>query len=385
MQFTVESQDKDTHARVGQITLPSGEVETPAFMPVATYGAVRTLAPWELKEIGASIVLSNTYHLHIRPGEEEIEKLGGIQRWMSWNGPVLTDSGGYQAYSLSRELKLAKTTDDGVKFRSHLDGKKLLFTPEGVVDIQAKLGTDIMMVLDDCPPFPVSDKRLESSVKRTADWAKRSSAHWSEMKKADAKLAERALFGIVQGGIDERLRLRSLEDIQSLPFDGIAVGGMPLGGMSREDSKKETERVLQLLSDRLDPMRPHYLMGVGDPSDLIRYIALGVDMFDCVLPTRLGRHGGFWTHSLERGSLRQSKNAGKDAPLDSQCSCKICRQFTVGYLRHLYISGETLAARALSYHNLYVIFQLLEKIRASICAGSFESDFGRFIGVGESP
>ena len=286
MDFKVTGVAEDSLARTGTLKTPHGEVQTPVFMPVATSGAVKTLSTTEVKELGGEIILGNTYHLHLRPGENLIEAEGGLQKWMNWEGPILTDSGGYQAFSLgATRSKQAKTTDEGVRFFSHLDGNKLFFTPESAIDIQLKIGSDIVMVLDDCAPYPATDKRLRLAVKRTGEWAKRSTDHWKNLE-----VGERGVFGIVQGGLSEELRKQSLKDIQELPFDGVAVGGVSVG-----EGKENMLSAVDFISEDLDKSRPHYLMGVGEPEDLIRMIHRGFDMFDCVLPTRLARHGAFWT------------------------------------------------------------------------------------------
>jgi len=369
MKFSLVAVDTKTRARVGELITPHGLIDTPAFMPVATAGAVKTLAPWEVRELGTQIILGNTYHLHLRPGEEQIAKLGGYSQWTKWNGPVLTDSGGYQAYSLgATRAKSAKTTNDGVRFYSHHDGSRHEFTPEKVIDIQHQLGSDIIMPLDDCPPIEASKKRVESAVIRTREWAERSVEHWAKHKyEANGS----ALFGIVQGGLFEDLRQQSLKDIQALPFDGIAVGGVAIASEGKEKINKAVEYV----AADLDKMRPHYLMGVGYLDDIVRMVAQGFDMFDCVLPTRLARHGVFWTTDLGQHNLMHAKFRTDAAPLDPECGCRVCQTFTREYLRHLYSIGETLAGRALSYHNLSVTLRLMERIRASIKQGSFGEEF----------
>lgn len=338
-------------------------------MPVATAGAVKTLAPWEVQELGAEIILGNTYHLHLRPGENEIARAGGIAEWMRWRGPMLTDSGGYQAYSLGvTRTKTAKTTNDGVRFFSHLDGSKHEFTPEAVLDIQAKLGSDIVMPLDDCPPIDATEKRVRSAVIRTTEWAKRSIDYWHEQKMGEPG---RGLFGIIQGGLFQELRQQSLREIQALPFDGIAVGGVAIASEGKEKINKAVEYV----ADGLDPTRPHYLMGVGYLDDIVRMVHQGFDMFDCVLPTRLARHGVFWTTTLAQHNLMRANFRTDTEPLDPDCRCRICQTFTRAYLRHLYSTGETLAGRALSYHNLSVTLRLMERIRLSIDEGNFTAEF----------
>ncbi len=373
MKFRVTGTDPNSQARTGVLETPHGQIQTPVFMPVATAGAVKTLAPWELSEVGAEIILGNTYHLHLRPGAELIAKRGGYSQWTRWGGPVLTDSGGYQAYSLgATRAKSAKTTNDGVRFYSHIDGSKHEFTPESVLDIQDKLGSDIVMPLDDCPPIEASRKRVESAVIRTREWATRSIEHW---QKNSYGADGRALFGIVQGGLFEDLRQQSLRDIQDLPFDGIAVGGVAIASEGKEKINKAVEYV----AASLDPSRPHYLMGVGYPDDIVRMVAQGFDMFDCVLPTRLARHGVFWTTNLRQHNLMNAQFKHDATPLDPECRCRICQTFTREYLRHLYATGETLAGRALSFHNLSVTLRLMERLRESISRGTLTTDFAPYL------
>lgn len=368
--------------------MPHGTVQTPAFMPVGTQGIVKMLAPWEMAELGAEIILGNTYHLHLRPGEDLIAANGGLNNWSKWSKPILTDSGGYQAYSLgesrkggyslggSRRVKSAKTTNDGVRFFSPYDGSTHHFTPESVLDIQAKIGSDILMPLDDCPPIEATEKRVKSAVIRTSDWAERSTKHWQQ-----EGLGERGagLFGIIQGGLFEELRTQSMNEIQSLPFDGIAVGGVAIAS----EGKDKINKAVEFVAAGLDPARPHYLMGVGYPDDLIRMVAKGFDMFDCVLPTRLARHGTFWTTELTQHDIKNAQYRTDQTPLDPNCPCKICASpvsgFSKSYLRHLYTSNETFALRALSYHNLSVVLNLMKDIRASIEDGSFLERYKKFL------
>ncbi|MEK7202561.1 MAG: tRNA guanosine(34) transglycosylase Tgt [Patescibacteria group bacterium] len=390
MKFTLLKQNNGTLARLGKLETPHGEVQTPVFMPVATAGAVKTLSPEEVKILGAEIILGNTYHLHLRPGEELIAAEGGLQKWMNWPGPILTDSGGYQAFSLgATRSKSAKTTDEGVRFFSHLDGKKLFFTPESVIDIQLKLGSDIVMVLDDCAPYPATEKRLYAAVKRTGEWAKRSSDHWQKEgialrpfdpvhgrpEEFEGRRARgKGLFGIIQGGLNEDLRKKSLKDIQTLPFDGIAIGGVSVG-----EDKQNMLSAVDFIAPDLDPDRPHYLMGVGEPVDLIRMIHRGIDMFDCVLPTRLARHGAFWTADYRRENIRRAKYAQQTGPLDENCGCPTCQVYSASYLRHLIMINETLGMRLLSIHNLWIIFDLMRQIRQSIADDSFTKRFKDYL------
>lgn len=369
MKFNLKTKLKGSLARTGELETPHGKIQTPVFMPVATSGAIKTLAPWEVKEIGAEIILGNTYHLHLRPGADHIAEAGGYASWMKWHGPILTDSGGYQAYSLgATRTKTAKTTNEGVRFYSHLDGTKHVFTPESVLDIQNGLGSDIVMPLDDCPPIEASEKRVQSAVIRTTNWARRSIEYWQEKKMGESG---KGLFGIIQGGLFKDLRIQSAAEIQDLPFDGIAVGGVAIAS----EGKEKINKAVDYVADKLDPVRPHYLMGVGYPADIVRMVEKGFDMFDCVLPTRLARHGVFWTHALTQHNIMGAAFRSDRGPLDPDCQCRICQTFTRDYLRHLYATGETLAGRALSYHNLWVTMQLMKRIRTSIEDGRFQKEF----------
>lgn len=372
MTFKVTAEAPDSRARRGVLTTPHGKIETPVFMPVATAGAIKTLAPWEMEQLGAEIILGNTYHLHLRPGEKVIANGGGLHLWMNWPHPILTDSGGYQAFSLGKtRAQKAKTTDESVRFYSHLDGAKLTFTPENVIDIQADLGSDIVMVLDDCAPYPATEKRLRAAVKRTGEWAKRSTDYWQ--KRGLAKEG-RALFGIVQGGMNQQLRQESLKSIQDLPFDGIAIGGVSVG-----EGKANMTEAVDYIASELDPTRPHYLMGVGEPDDLIRMVHRGIDMFDCVLATRLARHGSFWTKDFKRLTIRNSSFISDQKPLDPVCNCQTCQNFSRSYLRHLLMTGETLGLRLLSIHNLAILLELMREIRAHITDGTFAKHYRRYL------
>ena len=404
MKFEVLSQLPNSLARTGILTTSHGQIQTPVFMPVGTAGIVKTLAPWEMEELGAEIILGNTYHLHVRPGEELINKLGGLHDWSRWTKPILTDSGGYQAYSLGETRGKAappatpiaaglpggraKTTDDGVEFLSHLDGRKLKFTPENVLDIQNNLGSDIAMVLDDCPPIAqlsedgrtvieATKERVAAAVNRTTDWARRSVDHWHKKKMGDPTAGGgNALFGIIQGGLHEDLRAQSLADIQALPFDGIAVGGVAI----ESEGKDLMNQAVDAVASKLDPSRPHYLMGVGEPEDLIRMVDKGMDMFDCVIPTRYARHGSFWlTKNFQRLSISLSKFTADNGPLDPDCQCRICQTFSRSYLRHLFMSNEMFIFRALSYHNLHLILNLMKEIRQSINDETFKKRFRDYL------
>jgi queuine tRNA-ribosyltransferase len=374
MKFRVTATQSGSLARAGVLETPNGSIKTPTFMPVGTSGAVKTLSAEEVKSLGAEIILGNTYHLHIRPGEKVIEKFGGLSKWSNWNKPILTDSGGYQAYSLGRaKNKLSKITEEGVKFRSHIDGKLLFFSPENVLDIQRSLDSDIAMVIDDCPPIEATEKRVRQAVYRTTDWAKRSIEYWQQQKMGERG---RALFGIIQGGLFKELREQSAREIQELPFDGIAVGGVAIASEGKEKINKAVDYVAHLL----DKSRPHYLMGVGEPADLIRMVDKGMDMFDCVLPTRLARHGSFWTtEDYQLKTISHAAYTEDSAPLDQNCQCPTCQKYTRSYLRHLFMVNESLAMRALSIHNLSVLLELMKRIRASIENDTFKAEFSDYV------
>jgi len=373
MKFTIKKTLENSLARTGELETVHGKIQTPVFMPVGTYGAVRGVMPWELESLGTEIILGNTYHLHLRPGEDLIAKHGGLQKWSRWNKPILTDSGGYQAYSLgATRLNSAKTTDSGVSFQSHIDGQKLQFTPENVLDIQEKLGSDIAMVLDDCPPIEASKERVAEAVERTTAWAKQSIEHAKKLKNPPA------FFGIIQGGLHQDLREKSAKEIQELPFDGIAVGGVAI----ESEGKDLMNKAVDYVADLLDKDRPHYLMGVGEPVDLIRMVDKGIDMFDCVIPTRYARHGSFWlTKDFSRQNIDAAKYTDDETPLDPDCLCQTCQTFSRSYLRHLYQANEINAARALSIHNLHILLNLMREIRQAIGDGSFKEKYAQFLKI----
>lgn len=341
-------------ARTGRLFLPHGTVETPAFMPVATQATVKTLSPKEVRETGTEMIVCNTYHLYLRPGHKLIQRLGGVSIFMGWHKPVLTDSGGYQIYSLAA---LSRTGENGVEFQSHIDGSRHYFTPELVIEIQRALDPDIAMCLDDCPPFPVSRQQAELSVERTGCWAERC---------AKAAGGDMNLFGIIQGATYVDLRRQSAEQLLKLDFPGYAIGGLCLG----EPSQLTYELTAELCS-MIPQAKPRYLMGAGYPEDIINAVAEGADLFDCVLPTRNGRTGTAFV-STGRVLIRNAVYANDRSPLDLNCSCYTCRNFSRAYLRHLFIAGEALGARLLSYHNLYFFQSLLRSIREAITAGNFE-------------
>jgi queuine tRNA-ribosyltransferase len=336
------------NARKGRFHTARGRVDTPAFMPVGTQGTVKAITPESLKRIGAQIILSNTYHLHLRPGEELIENLGGLHKFMAWDGPILTDSGGYQVFSLA---KLRKLTDEGIVFQSHIDGSKKCLTPEKAIEIQEKLASDIMMVLDECVPYPCDEKDAAQAVERTSAWAERC---------LNARKTENALFGIVQGSTYKNLREQSSAEICEKPLDGIAVGGLSVG----EGHDKMME-VLDYTAPLLPKDKPHYLMGVGTPLDIVEAVARGIDMFDCVLPTRNARNGQLFTWK-GKITLKQTRFRFESGPPDENCTCYTCSNFSLAYLRHLFISGEILSSVLATIHNLHFYLELMLKIRHSV-------------------
>ena len=344
---------RDGGARRGRLTTPHGVVETPAFMPVGTQGAVKSLTPADLRLVGAQIVLANTYHLFLRPGHAAVRELGGLHRFMAWDGPILTDSGGFQVWSLAA---LRTIGEEGVRFRSHLDGgTEHLLTPELAVEVQHALGADILHPLDECLPYPAGRAATEVSMARTLSWARRAHAAHA----ADARPGQ-ACFGIVQGGMYEHLRDISLTGLKQIGFDGYAVGGLSVG-----ESKDEMFRIVAHIAPRMPADRPRYLMGVGTPEDLVEAVRRGMDMFDCVLPTRNARNGWLFTH---RGSLkiRNSAHARDTAPVDDRCGCYTCRNYSRAYLRHLQRANEILGARLATIHNLYYYQSLMRGLREAI-------------------
>jgi queuine tRNA-ribosyltransferase len=351
--LTLEIAASDGQARVGTVTTARGSYRTPCFMPVGTRGAVRTLSSVDLETLGVEVSLANTYHLMMRPGADLIERMGGLHRFASWPGHLLTDSGGYQVFSLAPDVD-----DDGVTFRSTYDGSLHRFTPEDAVRVQEQLGADIQMVLDVCPPLPAPMNVLRQAVERTAAWAARArSAHRREGQ---------AIFGIVQGGADETLRRESAQRTAELGFDGYGIGGLSVG-----ETRQEMLPALAAALSELPADCPRYLMGVGDPVSIVEAIALGVDQFDCVLPTRLARHGTILT-AQGRVQLRNAINAEDEGPLDPACSCPVCARWSRGYLRHLLMVAEPTAPRLLTLHNVAFILALMDRARAAISSGRLD-------------
>jgi queuine tRNA-ribosyltransferase len=352
--FTVDS--RDGRARVGRLVTPHGEVATPAFMPVGTAAAVKAVLHRDLAEIGARILLANTYHLMLRPGDALVASLGGLHGFTGWSGPFLTDSGGYQVFSLAA---LRKLDEEGVRFQSHIDGSEHLLSPERSMAIQQNLGADIAMAFDECPPGDAARDVVEAATARTTRWARRSrDAHTR---------ADQWLFGIVQGGVHLDLRAESASALVELDFPGYAVGGLAVG-----EPKPGRDRVLAEVDALLPAERPRYLMGVGTPEDLIDAVACGIDMFDCVLPTRNARNGQLFT-SRGRISIRNARYRDDPRPPDADCRCHTCRTASRAYLRHLHLAGEMTAATLMSLHNLFYYLDMMEKLRQSIRLCRFES------------
>lgn len=341
--------DKYSKARYGILHTPHGNVEVPMFMPVGTLATVKTLSPEEIKQIGAGVILANTYHLSIRPGADIVEKAGGLHKFMNYDGPILTDSGGFQVFSLSEKRKIS---EEGVHFKNHLNGDKLFFSPEKAIEIEEKLGADIIMSFDECIPYPSTYEYVKASTERTIRWAKRcKEAH---------KREDQALFGIVQGGDFKDLREYCAKELVKLDFPGYSIGGTSIG-----EPKEVCLRMVEWAVEYLPTDKPRYLMGVGSIDYLLEGITLGVDMFDCVLPTRLARHGALMT-SNGRVNIRDAKYKEDFSPLDPNCDCYCCKNYTKAYLRHLYIADETFGKRLLSIHNLRFLIHLMEGAREAI-------------------
>jgi len=359
MKFTLHK--TDGIARRGTLDLVHGSVQTPAFMPVGTYGTVKAMSPVELREIGAQIVLGNTFHLWLRPGLEVIEAHGGLHRFMGWDGPILTDSGGFQVFSLGA---LRKITEEGVTFQSPVNGDKCFLSPEESMRIQRVLNSDIVMIFDECTPYPADERTAGESMRLSLRWAARSKAAHGDNPNA--------LFGIVQGGMHEHLRDESLRELERIDFDGYAIGGLSVG-----EPKEDMSRILRHTAPQLPQDKPRYLMGVGTPEDLVNGVAQGIDMFDCVMPTRNARNGMMFTR-LGDIKIKNAQYRMDMRPLDEQCGCYTCRNFTRAYLHHLHRIGEILGARLNTIHNLYYYQQLMGEIRTAIEAGTFADFVARF-------
>lgn len=355
LEYKLIKKSKDTKARVGEIKTNHGIIKTPVFMPVGTRATVKTMTPEEVKDLGAQIILSNTYHLFLRPGPEIIEKAGGLHKFMNWHGPILTDSGGFQVFSLSANRKI---TEEGVTFRSHIDGSKQFLSPEISIYVQNSLGSDIIMAFDECAPYPATYEYIEHSMNRTTRWAKRCKDHH---KNTD----NQALFGIVQGGMYKDLRKKSAEDLVAMDFPGYAVGGLSVG-----EPKDIMVDILDYTTGFLPEDKPRYLMGVGTPDYLFEAVEHGIDMADCVLPTRIARNGTAMT-SVGRVIVKNGKYKEDFTSLDENCDCYTCKNYTKAYIRHLFNVNEILAYRLLSIHNIYFLTNLMENIRNSILEDRF--------------
>jgi len=353
--FTFTLEAKDGRARAGRFTTPHGEVLTPVFMPVGTTATVKAITPAQLEEMDASLVLANAYHLYLRPGDEVVAEMGGLHEFMNWPKPVLTDSGGYQVFSLGKNSEI---DDDGVTFKSHIDGSTHRFTPEKAIEIQESLGGDIIMAFDECTE-PYDRANAEQAMQRTHAWLERC----IEAKKRD----DQALFGIVQGAVFPELREQSAKFVSSLDLPGIAIGGLSVG-----ETREEMLSMLDVIEPILPEDKPRYLMGVGTPEDLVNCVRRGMDMFDCVLPTRMGRNNAVFLRDGSRLPLKNAPFARDPSPIDKECTCYTCRNFSRAYLRHLVVVKEMLSATLLSIHNLHTLIQLTKDMREAILAGEFE-------------
>ena len=374
--FTVENRSSETRARAGRIGTRHGDIETPIFMPVGTRASVKALAPDDLSACGARIILGNTYHLYLRPGCEVISGFGGLHGFMGWSGPILTDSGGFQVFSLA---KISSVSEEGVAFQSHIDGSRHLLTPETSVAVQVCLDSDIIMCLDQCIGYPADARQAEAALELTGRWARRCRRAWQETARP-----ENALFGIVQGGMFEGLRQESLEQLVAMDFPGYAVGGVSVG-----EPKEEMLRIMAHTPHRLPWHKPRYLMGVGTPEDLVEGVAQGVDMFDCVMPTRNARNGTLFTRFGDL-KMRNARHKADHGPLDSTCSCYACKGairpngtvsggFSRAYLHHLDRCGEMLGPMLASIHNLHYYLNLMREVRAALDAGNFGAFRQRFL------
>ncbi len=366
--FRIAKEDSSTKARLGALQTPRGTIHTPVFMPVGTYATVKTCSPRELEDLGAEIILGNAYHLYLRPGHNIVKKAGGLHKFMSWKRPILTDSGGFQVFSLGENRKLS---EEGAMFKSVIDGSKHFFSPERSIEIQNAIGADIIMNFDECTPYPCDYEYAKESMELTSRWAKRCK---------DAHKGGQLLFGIVQGSVYHDLRLKSVEDMIEIGFDGYAIGGLSVG--------EETEimyNVLGYTAPMLPKDKPRYLMGVGTPENLVEAVSLGVDMFDCVMPTRNARNGSLFT-SQGRVKIKNAKHKRDFSPLDPNCECYTCKNFTRAYLRHLYMVNEILAHRLHTIHNLHFYLSLMRGIRRAIADNTFfrlKSDTAALVAIGQ--
>ena len=376
MTYSIEARDPNCAARTGLLRLPHGTVETPFFMPVGTQAAVKACDSADLEALGAQIMLSNAYHLYLRPGTDVLEGAGGVHRFMQWNRPVLTDSGGFQIFSLAA---LNKVTPEGVTFQSHIDGSRHTFTPEKAVDVQASIGADIMMCLDECTSYPATREKAETSMRMTLDWAAKCRAHWA----ARALGQTQALFGIVQGSVFEDLRRDCAAALTALDFPGYAIGGVSVG-----ESKTEMEAAVAWTAPLLPEHKPRYLMGVGAPEDILTAIEYGVDMFDCVMPTRNARNGSLFTRTGKL-NIKNACHVHDFGPLDPECGCPVCRKYSRAYLSHLYRAGEISALRFNTLHNIFFMLELAAAARDAIRNGQYpafkRAFLERYASSGETP
>jgi len=364
--FQVDRVEPHGRARAGRLLTPHGEIRTPVFMPVGTQATVKAVTQEMLEALDARVILGNTYHLYLRPGQETIRDLGGLHGFMSWGRAILTDSGGFQVFSLG---DLRRIREEGVEFRSHLDGSRQFISPEVSMQIQHALGSDIAMAFDECTPHPATHPEAERSLALTTRWARRSRAEFDRLGAG----ARAALFGIIQGGVYHDLRRQSLEQLAGIEFSGYAIGGLSVG-----EEKAVMYEVVEAIAPQMPPDRPRYLMGVGTPEDLVECVARGVDMFDCVMPTRNARNGQAFT-ARGRLNLKNARYARDGRPIDEGCACRVCRRYTRAYLRHLYHSGEMLASILCTYHNLAFYLDTMGKIRQAITLGEFAAFRTQFL------
>jgi queuine tRNA-ribosyltransferase len=364
--FEFDLHATDGAARAGTLHLPHGTVETPVFMPVGTLATVKTLAPEEVEALGAEIILNNTYHLYLRPGVDVVRAMGGLHRFQGWDRPILTDSGGFQVFSLA---EIRTVSEDGVLFRSHIDGSRHLFTPERVMEIERALGADVIMAFDQCPPGQADRRVAEEATARTLDWLARCRARFDELGQQDPEVPEQTLFPIVQGGTFAELRRQAvIATLEIGAWDGIAIGGLSVG-----EAKPVMYETLEALEPELPVELPRYLMGVGYPDDLVEAIGRGIDLFDCVAPTRNGRNGTAWIRGEGQVNIKASRFRLDPLPLDPGCECYTCRRFTRAYLRHLFVAGEWLSMRLLSLHNIRFLVDLVGEARHAIRAGEYQA------------
>ncbi len=360
--FQIEASDGP--ARAGRLILPHGVVETPVFMPVGTAATVKTLTPEEVQAVGARIILNNAYHLYLRPGHEVVREMGGLHEFQRWSGPIVTDSGGYQVFSLA---DIRTVTEGGVTFQSHIDGSRHLFTPERVMEIERALGADIVMAFDHCPPGQADRSLAAEASRRTIDWLERCRRHFRSLRESDPEGPDQVLFPVVQGSVYPDLRREAAR--RTLAMDdwrGVAIGGLSVG-----EPKPAMYEMLEVLEPELPPALPRYLMGVGYPDDIVEAIGRGVDMFDCVAPTRNGRNGTVWTRAGGRINIKRAEYRTDPAPLDPDCDCYTCRTYTRAYLRHLFVSGEWLSMRLLTLHNLQFLVDLTKLARRAVLEGRY--------------